>query len=139
MTYNFLKKIILFTSLIAFQPLLMAAPQSDTAIENAILSRINQYRQLHGLQTLKMDSRIVKEAKKHSLDMASHRLSFGHQHFIDRVKRIKSQIKPSGGAAENVAYNYPNADAVVKGWLNSSGHKRNIDASRYRPQVPSAP
>lgn len=134
MTYHRLKNIILLTCLMSLTTLSMAAPtpQSDTAIQNAILKRINQYRQLHGLQALKMDSRIVKEAKKHSQDMATHKLSFGHQHFMDRVKHLKAQIKPSGGMAENVAYNYPNADSVVKGWLNSAGHRRNIDGGRYR-------
>lgn len=36
---------------------------NDTAIQNEILVYINNYRQQHGLAPLKMDNRIVKEAK----------------------------------------------------------------------------
>jgi uncharacterized protein YkwD len=74
-----------------------------------------------------MDNRIVKEAKKHSQDMANHTLPFGHQRFGNRISRLKTQMKHVGGAAENVAYNYRDAEDVVRNWLLSPGHKRNID------------
>lgn len=129
MTYSFIKKIILLVCLISFYPALHATPnqQSDTAIQNAVLVHINKYRQHRGLPLLKMDNRIVNEAKKHSQDMANHTLSFGHQRFKNRINRLKTQMKHSGGAAENVAYNYKDAEDVVKNWLLSPGHKRNID------------
>jgi uncharacterized protein YkwD len=31
-----------------------------------------------------------------------------------------------GRISENVALGYPNAETVVEGWMNSSGHRRNI-------------
>ena len=31
-----------------------------------------------------------------------------------------------GRLAENVALGYPNAETAVQGWMNSSGHRRNI-------------
>jgi uncharacterized protein YkwD len=31
------------------------------------------------------------------------------------------------GAAENIAWGYPTAEAVLTGWLNSPGHKANIE------------
>lgn len=34
-------------------------------------------------------------------------------------------------AGENIAYGYPDAQAVVDGWMNSSGHRANILNSRY--------
>ena len=33
---------------------------------------------------------------------------------------------PYGRLAENVALGYPNAETVVEGWMNSTGHRRNI-------------
>ena len=33
---------------------------------------------------------------------------------------------PFGRLAENVALGYPNAETVVQGWMNSTGHRRNI-------------
>lgn len=99
---------------------------NDTAIQNEILVYINNYRQQHGLSALKMDNSLVKEAKNHSVDMAKHSIPFGHKYFKDRIDRLHSQIKNSNAGAENVAYNYKNAQDVVKNWLRSPGHKRNI-------------
>lgn len=102
---------------------------NDTAIQNAVLVYINQYRQQHGLSTLKMDNRMVNEAKKHSIDMANHTMPFGHKYFASRIERLHAQIKNSSAGAENVAYNYKDAQDVVRNWLRSPGHKRNIDGN----------
>src|SRR6185437_4220045 len=104
-------------------------PQTDQQIEQAVLNKINKYRQSRGLATLIMNQAIVQEARKHSRNMAYHRVSFGHQHFMQRFRSLRSTIKNTSSGAENVAYNYKNADEVVNGWLRSSGHKRNIDGN----------
>ncbi|MBI2785526.1 MAG: CAP domain-containing protein [Legionella longbeachae] len=101
--------------------------ESDTAIQNAVLVYINEYRQQHGLSNLKMDNHIVDQARQHSLDMANHRMPFGHKYFEKRIAKLHSQIKNSGAGAENVAYNYKDAHEVVRQWIRSPGHKRNID------------
>lgn len=100
---------------------------SDASIENAILVHINAYRQQHGLSALKMDSNMVREARQHSKDMATHKIGFGHQYFANRVKTLHAQVKNSNAGAENVAYNYKNAADVVKNWVRSPGHKTNIE------------
>ena len=128
---NFKKNKIIVLSVILFSLLqsVYAAPQpieSDTAIQNAVLIHINEYRKHHGLSQLKMDNNIVREAKQHSLDMANHRMSFGHKDFTKRIARLHKQIKNSGAGAENVAYNYKDARTVVQQWVLSPGHKRNI-------------
>ncbi|KTD74177.1 CAP domain-containing protein [Legionella tucsonensis] len=99
---------------------------SDTAIQNAVLFYINDYRQKHGLSKLIMDDHMVIQARQHSLDMANHRMHFGHQDFGKRIAKLRSQIKNTGGAAENVAYNYKTAQIVVSQWVKSPGHRRNI-------------
>lgn len=100
--------------------------ESDTAIQNAVLVHINEYRQQHGLSKLKMDNNMIREAKRHSMDMATHKMPFGHKNFLKRVAVLHSQIKNSGAGAENVAYNYKDARTVVQQWVLSPGHKRNI-------------
>jgi uncharacterized protein YkwD len=102
------------------------AVENETAIQNAVLVQINAYRKQHGLSPLKMDNNMVREARQHSLDMATHRMPFGHQDFFKRITRLHKQIKNTGAGAENVAYNYKNAQIVVQQWVRSSGHKRNI-------------
>lgn len=70
---------------------------NDTAIQNEILVYINNYRQQHGLAPLKMDNRIVKEAKIHSMDMAKHAIPFGHKYFknvlINYTHKLKTQMQ----------------------------------------------
>lgn len=102
---------------------------SDSAIESAILVHINQYRQQHGLSQLKMDSRISREARKHSLDMARHAMPFGHQYFNKRIAQLHKEIKNSNAGAENVAFNYKSAQDVVNNWVKSPGHKQNIEGN----------
>lgn len=112
-----------------FQPVYAQEANNDVAIQNAILYHINDYRQKHGMSKLIMDERIVQEAKIHSQDMARHAMPFGHKHFLKRVNHLHAKIKNSGAAAENVAYNYKDAQDVVKNWLRSPGHKQNIDGN----------
>ncbi|OWY64987.1 secretion protein [cyanobacterium TDX16] len=106
--------------------------QADTSsIERAIFNRINQYRQGRGLAALTWDNSISNQARIHSQNMASGAVPFSHNGFQQRVQEI-SKVIPYAGAAENVAYNQGYADPAanaVQGWLNSSGHQRNIVGS----------
>ncbi|KTC83574.1 CAP domain-containing protein [Legionella cincinnatiensis] len=125
------KIIILSSIFFSFLSCIYAKPvskngESDTAIQNSVLFYINEYRQQHGLSKLTMDNRIVIQAKQHSLDMANHRMPFGHKDFGKRITTLRTQIKNTGGGAENVAYNYKSAQEVVRQWLRSPGHKKNI-------------
>lgn len=73
-----------------------------------------------------MNNLISKEAEIHSREMAMHKIGFGHKDFNKRIKRIYTEIQDCRGGAENVAYNYKDAQDVVKNWLTSPGHRRNI-------------
>lgn len=133
MKYLHTKTTLLFMSILLgiFQSTYAGQPAktltSNAAIEQAILVHINDYRKQKGLSPLKMDSKIVHEAQNHSLDMANHAMPFGHKYFTSRIDRLHAKIKNSNAGAENVAYNYKDAQDVVKNWLLSPGHKRNID------------
>jgi uncharacterized protein YkwD len=119
-------KSVLFFVLLGFSWSVQADSDSNSSIEKAILVQVNQYRVSQGLGALQMNALISKEARQHSLDMASHKIPFGHHYFSDRIKRLYSRIPNPRGGAENVAYNYKTAKIVVDGWLKSPGHKRNI-------------
>ncbi len=111
-----------------FQPA-MAASQTDAAMQKEILYYINKYRITHGMMMLKMNHLITQEATIHSRDMAQHKLPFGHMKYEQRMGRLFKAIKHSNGGAENVAYNYKNAEIVVQEWLKSPGHRQNIRGS----------
>lgn len=114
---------ILFFSLV--QPVYATATQ-DAVLQNDVLVHINEYRHRHGLAALKMDRNLITEAKQHSIDMATHRMPFGHKDFAKRIAHLHARINNSGAGAENVAYNYKDARTLVQQWVLSPGHKRNI-------------
>ena len=79
-------------------------------------------RQLHA------DSRLHKAARDFSALMAAKNF-FDHvspdgSTFVDRIAR--TGYPRDKAAAENIAYGYRDAAAVMKGWMNSAGHRRNI-------------
>lgn len=100
--------------------------QPDTKVVDDILHDVNAYRKQHGLNVLQLRGYMCSEALKHSLDMAKHRIPFGHDGFFTRVKHIYTHIDHPNGAAENVAYNYKDGHDVVRNWLKSPHHLANI-------------
>lgn len=101
----------------------------DSANQKAILYYVNEYRMKHHLKPLQMNHLMSEEAAKHSRDMARHTVPFGHQYFDKRIHRLFSEIKDCQGGAENVAYNYKDGQDVVRNWLTSPGHRRNIEGN----------
>lgn len=126
-------KITVLLQLVVIVPQLSHAQSksltADQSLQQAILIHINQYRLKKGLSALTMNQQMIIEAKQHSQEMASHKIPFGHQKFMERINRLHKTIKNSGAGAENVAYNYKDARDVVTNWLKSPGHKRNIDGN----------
>jgi uncharacterized protein YkwD len=99
---------------------------ADQKMAADILGYVNQYRGYYGLSKLTLNTILSQEAVYHSADMAKHRMGFGHDGFSQRIEHAHQKIPNSQGGAENVAFNYKTAKIVVDGWMNSSGHKRNI-------------
>jgi uncharacterized protein YkwD len=105
------------------------AAYTASSLEQQIHAKINAYRVANALAALGWNDAVAEQARKHSSDMASGAVSFGHDGFSDRVTAIGQAIALSG-AAENVAMASGLSDpatAVVTGWLNSATHKPNID------------
>jgi uncharacterized protein YkwD len=92
-----------------------------------ILTFINQYRRSKGLAELQMLEVANTEAQQHSADMVKGKTAFGHDGFDNRIADIRKSAGFIRGAAENVAYGQLTAAQVVDGWLNSPGHKKNIE------------
>lgn len=96
--------------------------------EKDVLHLINQHRVDIGLPPLEYNITIAKEAEQHSHDMAKGIVEFGHAGFSDRINRLKSAVGGSSGS-ENVAYGFSDAESVVNAWLQSAGHKKNIESN----------
>ena len=111
-----------------------AAPKYEVAnvapaFETQILNAVNQYRQSKGLPPLQASFVISAEARTHSMNMATKRVKFGHTGLSARMKIITSKIKGVTSVAENVAVGNMSAEEVVKTWLGSEGHRKNIEGN----------
>jgi len=98
-------------------------------MEKDILYYINQYRASIGLPALQMISAAAEQATKHSIDMANRTTPFGHEGFDERMDNIAKKIGFIHATAENVAYGKLTAKEIVDLWLNSPGHKKNIEGN----------
>ena len=108
-----------------------AARKPDLArIEREVLTRVNRYRKAEGLPALASDARIAEIARTHSRAMAVGQTGFGHGGFKGRSQAVASRV-PYRRVAENVARNSRDPreipTVVVERWVDSRGHRKNIE------------
>lgn len=100
---------------------------SISAIEQEVLNLTNAERQKAGLQPLQADSKLMNSARQKSTDMAKNNY---FSHTSPTYGSPFDQMKANGvsyrSAAENIAMGQRSAEEVVKGWMNSPGHRQNI-------------
>lgn len=104
-----------------------SASTNLTSLEQDILVEVNRHRKAIGLPPLRSNPVLATEASLHSQRMASRKVPFGHAGFETRVSRIKNRLGSVSGSGENVAYGQLSAREVVKVWLNSPPHRKNIE------------
>lgn len=96
------------------------------SVEAEVHRLVNEHRTEMGLPTLEWNNTIANQCRQHSQEMANAH-TINHDGFNERINKIGETISWSW-AGENVAYNY-SAEAVVIAWLNSPGHKSNIESN----------
>ncbi|MEK5038578.1 CAP domain-containing protein [Sporosarcina sp. FSL K6-3457] len=105
---------------------------SISAIEKAVLDLTNAERQKAGLQPLQTDKNLMTSARQKSADMASNKY---FSHTSPTYGSPFDQMKANGvsykAAAENIAMGQRTAEEVVKGWMESPGHRQNILTASY--------
>lgn len=104
------------------------APAPDLAeTVAALVAAHNRVRAEHRRAPLTVSAPLEAAARRHALDMArrrrmSHRGGDGSSPF----RRMAAEGYAFRHAGENVAAGYESVDAVMKGWMWSPGHRRNI-------------
>lgn len=87
----------------------------------------NLFRKDHHKPELVWNQSLAEIGQVHSLNMAEGKVSFSHTGFSDRAKQFPFV---SVRAAENIAWCEhslsDSADVVVKGWIHSPGHRKNL-------------
>ena len=99
----------------------------EAKLQQEVIDNVNRYRKTKGLMPLTMIPLIKAEASKHSKNMSDGRVAFGHDGFDGRADRLMRQIELSNAIAENVAYGKFSAQEVVNRWIQSPGHRKNIE------------
>lgn len=96
-------------------------------IEQQVIELTNQERAKQGLKPLQADAKLSDVARKKSADMRDQGY-FSHQSptYGSPFNMMKQFGIQYSAAAENIAAGQSSADAVVKAWMESPGHRKNI-------------
>ena len=101
-------------------------------LEHQVHRLVNEHRVSRGLKPLTFNLEISTIARRHSQDMATGRVGFSHGGFESRREKIAGFIARPG-VGENVAMvpvGLSHVGAVaVSNWLESPGHRRNIEGA----------
>lgn len=105
-------------------------PTTDSSVlsyEKEVVRLVNEIRAENGLQALTYDWELSRVARYKSQDMKDNKY-FSHtsQTYGSPFQMIKNFGITYRSAGENIAKGYATPQAVVNGWMNSSGHRANI-------------
>lgn len=100
--------------------------QVNSTIEEEIFTLVNEYRFERGLRLLVLEENASLLALQHSQNMADGSVDFGHDGFEERADTLFEETG-ANGAGENVAWGQRSADEVMESWINSEGHRENIE------------
>ncbi len=109
-------------------------PAEIEDLEDDINRLVNSHRESMGLDSLAHSSDISDVARSHSSDMAEGIVDFGHDGFQDRADAVAEIIGKTVSVGENVAWATARdemAYSIVEGWLNSAGHRENIERTYF--------
>jgi uncharacterized protein YkwD len=100
----------------------------DPEVEQFV-SLVNAHRVEVGCPALEWSTDVARVAQAHSEDMVD-RGFFAHTNPDGKspFDRLTEAGVEYASAAENIAYGYPTASAVLAGWLGSPGHKANLES-----------
>jgi len=92
------------------------------------VDQMNDHRISVGCPALEWDESVAVVAHAHSQDMLD-RAFFAHTNpdGLSPFDRLRDAGIGYSRAAENIAWGYPSAEAVLQGWLGSPGHRANLE------------
>jgi uncharacterized protein YkwD len=93
--------------------------------ELKLVTLINDYRASIGLNRLEVINHISYKSQEHNIYMIDNKV-VNHDYFQDRANNLVA-VLGAQRVGENIAYNYQNAESAMYAWLNSPGHKANIE------------
>lgn len=108
----------------------LTIPQLDRAVlsyEQEVVRLVNAIRRENGLGELTLNWELSRVARYKSQDMVDrHYFSHNSPTYGSPFQMMQSFGLRYRVAGENIAYGYSTPQAVVDGWMNSEGHRKNI-------------
>ena len=106
--------------------------QSVLSYESEVIRLVNEVRRENGLKALTANWELSRVARYKSQDMLN-KGYFSHTSptYGTPFQMIKAFGLSFRTAGENIARGYATPQAVVNGWMNSSGHRANILNASY--------
>jgi hypothetical protein len=96
--------------------------------ERANVEAVNEYRHMMGLWAVKIDERLVRAARKHSIEMKQEDY-FAHDSPTPHLRSPGQRAQREGyggGVSENIARGASTGRQAFWQWFGSSGHHRNM-------------
>jgi uncharacterized protein YkwD len=106
-----------------------SALDQDTA--GQFLALINEHRKEIGAPLLSLNDQLSTIALGHSTNMANETVDFGHTGFSGRCTDARNAVNGGNLCAENVAMGQKTARAVFDAWMDSPGHRANMEQARF--------
>lgn len=112
-----------------------AAPEASSAVKAVtlppplarVLARVNKARANHQRKPLKLHTCLTTQVAQ---PWAEHLADI--QRLVHRdLGTVASACPGFHALGENIAYGYPTAAAVMRAWMHSTGHRRNILSRRF--------
>jgi serralysin len=107
--------------------------------ESDVIDAVNKVRQSQGLNTLSVNGNLSDSSKAHNIIMnscAADGRDGCTAHTVPGELGLMDRIKATGyaayGVAENIAWGQRSGERVVHDWMNSPGHKANIENPRLK-------
>lgn len=107
------------------EPIESAKSYTHNANELELLDKVNEYRVSIGLNPLEIIEHISYKSSEHNNYMLATQ-TVTHEGFDQRKSNLQS-VLGAYRVGENVAFAYATAQSTVNAWINSPGHKANLE------------
>jgi uncharacterized protein YkwD len=97
----------------------------SSADELQLAQLINEYRVSIGKNSLETINHISYKSQEHNFYMIDNNV-VNHDYFTDRSNNI-IHVLGAVKVGENIAYNFSTPNSALNAWLNSPGHKANLE------------
>src|SRR5690242_13055835 len=114
------------------------ANPNDMSLRDAKASTIcllNDIRRDKGLRPFRLNGKLSRASQRHTNSMTRHHF-FAHGNFVSRIRAARYLRGARGWTVgENIAWgswDYATPKSIVRGWMNSPGHRANILNGGFR-------